>query len=117
MTANFAVGCFYGEFLWEPKFVVRWLKNMSKLYRVFHCTDRDTEWLIHTANLADSSAGQTHPHPNAACTIVDSLGKALSEAFLWAQVGAHHVFWNATHPTVATPLRAPSCLAAVAKTA
>jgi diaminohydroxyphosphoribosylaminopyrimidine deaminase/5-amino-6-(5-phosphoribosylamino)uracil reductase len=48
-------------------------------------TSEDLSRLTRTALLADSSSGKTQPHPNSACTIVNSEGKVIAEAFQWAQ--------------------------------
>lgn len=69
--------------------VNRGFRRGIPIVAVAHCnlllTSDDLSHLTHTALLADSSAGKTQPHPNAACTIVNSEGRVIAEAFQWAQ--------------------------------
>lgn len=48
--------------------------------------EADLDALVYAARLADSSAGETQPHPNSACVIHNRNGALVAEAFLWAQV-------------------------------
>ncbi len=49
-----------------------------------HVAD-DLAFMEATVRLADSSAGLTAPHPNAACMLVGPDGRVISSAFQWAQ--------------------------------
>jgi diaminohydroxyphosphoribosylaminopyrimidine deaminase / 5-amino-6-(5-phosphoribosylamino)uracil reductase len=48
-------------------------------------TLRDLELLRRAAQLAQTSCGETQPHPNAACILTDASATVVAEASLWAQ--------------------------------